>query len=115
DTHAGAGAYRLHSEEAQKTGEYLQGIARLWRCEDLPAPLRGYVDTVAAFNGSGELQRYPGSPRFAAHWLRAQDRLWLHERHPRDVELLRSLFREERRARVDQDDGFAALKAQLPP
>jgi 23S rRNA (adenine2030-N6)-methyltransferase len=115
DTHAGAGAYRLQSAEARKTGEFEQGIARLWRCEGLPAPLRGYIDSVAAFNGSGELVRYPGSPRFAAHWLRPQDRLWLHEMHPRDVELLRDLFRGDRRVRIDQADGFAALKAQLPP
>jgi 23S rRNA (adenine2030-N6)-methyltransferase len=30
DTHAGAGAYSLTDEFAQKTGEYLQGVAKLW-------------------------------------------------------------------------------------
>ena len=29
DTHAGAGVYDLHGTQAQKTGEYLQGIERL--------------------------------------------------------------------------------------
>ena len=30
DTHAGAGLYRLFSQEAEKTAEYAEGIGRLW-------------------------------------------------------------------------------------
>ena len=35
DTHAGAGLYDLHSSEANKVGEYQQGIARLWAAHRL--------------------------------------------------------------------------------
>ena len=30
DSHAGAGAYALHADHAQKNAEYKQGIAKLW-------------------------------------------------------------------------------------
>ena len=36
DTHAGAGLYDLHSSEANKVGEYQQGIARLWAVKGQP-------------------------------------------------------------------------------
>jgi 23S rRNA (adenine2030-N6)-methyltransferase len=115
DTHAGAGSYRLQAPEAQKTAEFRDGVGRLWRCEGLPVELRGYVDTVAALNGSGELVRYPGSPRFAAQWLRPQDRLRLFEMHPQDQRALGDLFGDDRRVRIEAGDGFAGLKALLPP
>lgn len=58
---------------------------------------------------------YPGSPLLAARLLRDADRLRLFEMHPQDVELLRSNFRGDRRVAVDSSDGFAGLKALLPP
>lgn len=35
DTHYGVGRYRLFGDEAEKTAEYREGIARLWAKEDL--------------------------------------------------------------------------------
>ncbi len=116
DTHAGAGRYRLGSDESKKTGEYRDGIARVWRTPPLPALLDDYLAAIAADNsGGGELHSYPGSPQFAAHCLRAQDRLRLFERHPQDFSLLTRHFAADRRAQVTQGDGFAGLKALLPP
>ena len=68
DSHAGAGAYALHAEHAQKNAEYKQGIARLWPTSnmlDLPPMLADYLAQVQAFNPHEELALYPGSPRFA--------------------------------------------------
>jgi len=31
DSHAGAGRYLLSGEHAERTGEYLEGIARIWQ------------------------------------------------------------------------------------
>ena len=116
DTHAGAGRYRLGSDEAQKTGEYRDGIARVWQSPPTPELLDDYLAIVAADNrGGSELHTYPGSPQFAAHCLRAQDRLRLFERHPQDFPLLARQFGDDRRAQVTQGDGFAGLKALLPP
>jgi len=114
DTHAGAGGYQFDTAEAQKTREYEAGIARLWLRTDLPASLQRYRDMVRAMYGD-TLLRYPGSPGFAAEVLREQDRLRLFELHPQDFAKLAKLFAADRRAKVEQTDGLAALKAMLPP
>lgn len=115
DTHAGAGRYRLQDAEAQKTREYESGIARLWSRPDLPKALQVYCDSVRAQNGGGDLRFYPGSPLFAAHSLRAQDRLRLFELHPQDYTILSNVLEKDRRAMLAKEDGLAGLKALLPP
>ncbi len=116
DTHAGAGLYALDAGYATKLAEYVDGIGRLWDRDDLPAPLADYVNLVRVLNPGGKLTAYPGSPWIAHQTLREQDRLRLFELHSSDSELLRNNFREfGRRARVQAGDGFAGLKALLPP
>ena len=115
DTHAGAGRYQLGSEHAERTGEYLEGIARIWQQDDLPAELEAYINVVKHFNRSGQLRYYPGSPLIARQLLREQDSLQLTELHPSDYPLLRSEFQKDNRARVEKADGFQQLKAKLPP
>ena len=120
DTHAGAGFYALDAEEAKRTGEYVDGIARLWERKDLPPALATYVALVRALNGSATLRRYPGSPRIAANMMRdsaqARDTLRLGELHSTDFALLRRQFKDAgRRVTVEQADGFEVLKAALPP
>ncbi|GGO87331.1 ribosomal RNA large subunit methyltransferase J [Marinobacterium nitratireducens] len=114
DTHAGAGGYRLGDAMAQKKAEYRDGIGRLWgdgKIEAL-APLMQVLDGL---NPDGRLAYYPGSPVIAAQLLRPQDRLRLFELHPSDRELLGRNFASDRRVRVEGSDGFASLKALLPP
>ncbi len=115
DTHAGAGAYALHTEQAQKHAEYRQGIARLWQQPSLPPLLADYLNQVRAFNPHEELAAYPGSPRFARALMRPQDQLRLFELHPTDHELLADNFAGDRQVMVSKGDGFAGLKGQLPP
>ncbi|MEZ2840594.1 23S rRNA (adenine(2030)-N(6))-methyltransferase [Escherichia coli] len=115
DTHAVAGRYQLGSEHAERTGEYLEGIARIWQQDDLPAELEAYINVVKHFNRSGQLRYYPGSPLIARQLLREQDSLQLTELHPSDYPLLRSEFQKDSRARVEKADGFQQLKAKLPP
>ena len=116
DTHAGAAAYALDEGYATKNAEYDSGIARLWDRSDLPQPLADYVAAVRAFNGSGALRRYPGSPQLATQLLRAQDRLRLFELHSTESRLLQQYFREDApRVIAQAGDGFAGLQAVLPP
>ena len=115
DTHAGAGGYSLEGDYAQKKGEYVQGIARLWSRDDLPEPVADYVDLVRRFNADGQLKQYPGSPAFAQMLLRPQDQLRLFELHPTDFRILAAFVGEGQGAEAKSLDGFAALKGQLPP
>ncbi len=116
DTHAGAGMYAIDSEQAKKTGEYVDGIARLWNRVDLPPPMKPYMDALQAANGGLKLRRYPGSPWLAAHFARNGDSLRLCELHSTDFALLRREFKDGgRRIKVEQQDGFEVMKAALPP
>jgi 23S rRNA (adenine2030-N6)-methyltransferase len=128
DTHSGAGVYALDSAQAVKSGEYLDGIARLWERDDLPAALADYVNLVRGMNPSGRLRYYPGSPYVAEQVARPEDRLRLFELHPADTRLLVDNFRKleahkaeqgersrGRRILIEHADGFHGLKALLPP
>ncbi len=115
ETHAGPGNYRLDDEQSRKTGEWRDGIGRLFALPHAPEPLRRYVDAVRACNPDGTLHRYPGSPLLAASALRAGDRLVLCELHPDEAKSLRALFRNDARVQVHARDGYAAMKALLPP
>ena len=116
DTHAGAGAYALDSGYAVKLAEYKEGIGRLWGHNDLPPALAEYVDLVRRLNPDRRLQAYPGSPFIALWTMREQDRLRLFELHSKDARLLQENFQDAgRQVIVESGDGFAGLKALLPP
>ena len=115
DTHAGAGGYSLEGQYAQKKGEYLQGVARLWQLDELPESVADYMALVRQFNPDGMLEQYPGSPAFAQMLLRSQDQLRLFERHPTDHRILEAYLGGVRGAEVKDTDGFEGLKGQVPP
>jgi 23S rRNA (adenine2030-N6)-methyltransferase len=116
DTHAGAGLYELDSSEARKNAEFEGGIARLLADRtQLPASIEPYLQVIDALNGGSALRLYPGSPWLAAELLRGDDRLRLFEMHPQDTQLLEDNFERDRRCKIHPSDGFAGLKALLPP
>lgn len=116
DTHSGVGSYRLSSDEAEKTGEYKEGIGRLWEQTDLPEEISRYVNLIKSLNHGGKaLRYYAGSPMIAAQLLRPQDRALFTELHPSDYPLLRNNFKEFKNITVKRDDGFQQVKATLPP
>ncbi|MDI3326007.1 23S rRNA (adenine(2030)-N(6))-methyltransferase RlmJ [Pontibacterium granulatum] len=114
DTHSGGGRYDLHSAHAEKTGEFEEGIGRIWQqdCAELLTP---YLAAVREMNPGNTLQYYPGSPALAQHLCREQDRLLMTELHSSDFPRLQQVFRGDRRARVLQEEGYKQLKASLPP
>lgn len=119
DTHAGTGLYDLSSPEAQKTGEWRDGIGRLLSSSPAAGAAAGllapYLDAVRARNPQGGLARYPGSPGIARALLRPQDRLSAIEMHPHDAATLRKNFAGDFQTRVLELDGWLALGAHLPP
>ncbi|HDZ9126230.1 TPA: 23S rRNA (adenine(2030)-N(6))-methyltransferase RlmJ [Vibrio cholerae] len=115
DTHSGVGRYDLTHEWSEKTGEYKQGIARVWQQDNIPAELDSYLDAIRQLNQGETLRYYPGSPRVARAHLREQDRMVLTELHPSDYPLLEQEFHRDRQVSIYKEDGFSRLKASLPP
>src|SRR4051812_43940958 len=95
DTHAGAGLYDLTGDEATRSLEWREGIARLCAAkmaEPVRALLAPYLDVVTGLNGGGALNCSPGSPALVRAFLRAQDRLIACELEPAGAAaLLRNL------------------------
>lgn len=118
DTHAGIGLYDLSSEEAQKTGEWLDGIGKLMEAELGPHVselLEPYLSAIRELNPEGGIRFYPGSPKLARMLFRPQDRLSAMELHPEDYVRLHRLFEGDHHARITELDGWLALGAHLPP
>ena len=116
DTHAGAGMYALSSEFAQKNAEFETGIARLIDAKNLTHHLSQFINCIQSFNAENNLHFYPGSPKIAAHYLRADHKMRLFELHPTDYKLLQQNFSHQiKQTKVAQQDGFAGLKSCLPP
>ena len=113
DTHAGRGLYRLEGEEARRTGEAAEGVARLRTGVD-PAIDR-YLDAIAACRAANGDDAYPGSPWLLAHALRAYDRIACCELQPEEAAALKANFAGDARVAVHARDGYAAIKALLPP
>ncbi|MBN9071229.1 MAG: 23S rRNA (adenine(2030)-N(6))-methyltransferase RlmJ [Rhizobiales bacterium] len=118
DTHAGAGLYDLSSAEAQKTGEWRDGIGRVLAAKLVAEPaalLAPYLDIVRSFDAGSGVTAYPGSPIIVRRLLRRQDRLFAIELHEADAATLAGHFAGDVQARVMRLDGWLALGAQLPP
>ena len=116
DTHAGAGLYDLRTPEADKTGEYRDGIGRVMpHAATAPALFADYLAMVRSFNGDDGLTAYPGSPSLINALMRSQDRAHFNELHPTDETRLADLMRRGNRVHVEKTDGLRALIAQLPP
>lgn len=94
DTHAGIGRYDLAAEEAERTGEWREGVGRLdapfdEEVERLIAPYRAVLAQTRQRHG---VHTYPGSPQVLREMLRRQDRGVLVELHPADHAVLAERF-----------------------
>ncbi|HUS97811.1 MAG TPA: 23S rRNA (adenine(2030)-N(6))-methyltransferase RlmJ [Hyphomicrobiaceae bacterium] len=130
DTHAGTGMYALDSAEAQKTGEWREGIGRLLGLSldepegSLPTAgaklvsdetVAAYLELVRRYNSGAQLNHYPGSPVIARDLLRGQDVLVANELHPADFEALQNEFIRDRQTKTLNLDGWLVPKSVLPP
>ena len=115
DTHGGRGLYKLDGESAQKTGEALDGIARLQAEAPREPAIQRYLAAVKACRQQHGPHAYPGSPWLLAHALREQDRIAACELLPEEAAALKANFAQDPRVAVHARDGYAAIKALLPP
>jgi 23S rRNA (adenine2030-N6)-methyltransferase len=114
DSHAGRGYYDLQSPEAQKSGEAERGIQRLIDTSIGEPALADYWTAIRARRGK-RLARYPGSPALIASGLRPQDRALFVELMPAEARATEREIESLGRVRTEIGDGYAALKAFLPP
>lgn len=118
DTHAGSGRYDLGSEEALRTHEWKDGVARIDRSplapavEALLAPYRHALAGARALYGP---DAYPGSPWLCRHVMRPDDRLIAAELHPPTYRKLVDSLGRDRRCKALAIDGWTALRANVPP
>jgi 23S rRNA (adenine2030-N6)-methyltransferase len=114
DSHAGVGLYDLQGDQASRTGEWLEGIGRLWQAPDLPESTADYFGVLRDLNPDGVLRYYPGSPELARQLTRDQDRVLLNEKHPEDGQLLKDNMKGDRRVAVHLGEGWHVPRALLP-
>ncbi|MEJ7933943.1 23S rRNA (adenine(2030)-N(6))-methyltransferase RlmJ [Sphingobium sp. AN558] len=112
DTHAGCGLYDLRGDEANRTGEAIRGVLRVFA--DPQPLLEEYRAAVQAVNVGSEPHLYPGSPQILAQLLRPQDFLILNEKHPEDAYALRGVMRGTSAA-VHERDAYEFWLAMVPP
>lgn len=118
DTHAGAGLYKLDSEEALKTGEAARGIQKLLFQNNIPSELYSYVSFVKE---SLLKKYYPGSPAIEVLKALEGSSVFLTELHPKEYKKLESnisIVRENQNSsvvRILNESGWDILKQQIPP
>ncbi|MFY9770392.1 MAG: 23S rRNA (adenine(2030)-N(6))-methyltransferase RlmJ [Xanthobacteraceae bacterium] len=123
DTHAGAGLYNLLGPQAARSGEWRDGIGRLFAMprsgatgtDSLQALVAPYLDIITALNPAGTLRLYPGSPLIVKALLRRQDRLIACELEPSAAASLKAALHGDARAKVLSIDGWVGLFANVPP
>jgi 23S rRNA (adenine2030-N6)-methyltransferase len=114
DTHAGRGEYDLHPGDPKHPSEWQSGVAKVLAAQPRHAALSRYRTHVAAGVHGGSLL-YRGSPLLAADALRPVDRAVFFETQREEASHLRDLLGSSGRIRVETADGFAGLRALLPP
>lgn len=123
DSHAGEGVYDLHQIVIKSQPEYLNGIARLFAQTSSPVEMSSYLELVKALNAEVTIPHpnkpppryYPGSPFIAAKLMRPQDRLVACEWQALAYAQLKKSLGGNKQCAVHHRDGYAALKAFLPP
>lgn len=112
ETHGGRGAYEL----SHQSDEAVQGRGRFDAGEYRADELRNFAALIAGFrSGRSQTRAYPGSPVIAAQQLRPQDRAVICEVVATEAHMLERELAGNPRVRVERADGFARLRAWLPP
>jgi 23S rRNA (adenine2030-N6)-methyltransferase len=117
DTHAGTGLYDLTSVQANKTGEWRDGIGRL---KEPLAPeeelvLETYRHVLSKVQNRFGATFYPGSPQIIREMLRPGDKGILVERHVEDARRLKQRYEKAATMKVMPMDGWIALHGLVPP
>src|SRR5574344_70127 len=92
DSHAGAGRYHLDDERSLKTGEAESGIKKLFAyCKNnatdtsIPLSVKRFLELEEPYLMQN---MYAGSPEIERLLMRENDKLFLVEKHPAEIESL---------------------------
>jgi 23S rRNA (adenine2030-N6)-methyltransferase len=117
DTHAGRGGY----DQSSPSPEAAAGVVRFHAAPHEAAELREFAAFLSRFRAlPAHRHVYPGSPLIAASALRSQDRAVFVESLGTEARALEGSLAAlpsggSHRARIERGDGFARLRAYLPP
>ena len=119
DTHGGAGKYDLSTAEAQKSGEFLNGIHRLVKLDDsikrnAPEGVKQYLKVVEDMRAGSGKGAYPGSPWFALEGMRDIDTATIFEMQ-RDVFQQLYYNIRDKRAGLHERNAYEGLLGVIPP
>ncbi|MFW2148839.1 23S rRNA (adenine(2030)-N(6))-methyltransferase RlmJ [Acinetobacter sp. TY1] len=119
DTHGGAGKYDLSTAEAQKSGEFLNGIHRLVKLDDsikrnAPEGVKQYLKVVEDMRACSGKGAYPGSPWFALEGMRDIDKATIFEMQ-RDVFQQLYYNIRDKRAGLHERNAYEGLLGVIPP
>ena len=116
DLFAGSGQYALDRGPAARSGEWREGIGRLWSLNRAPATLRVWLDAIRGLQPDpARLTMYPGSPALIQQRLRDQDQLVACELHPGASAVLQDVLRADSRCHLHRRDAREAARALFPP
>lgn len=113
ETHAGRGIYDLSSFEAQKTGEYVEGIKRILAKE--ASNNDSYLELIKQVKENYGPSFYPGSPLIAQMILRDYDDIFLMELHPGEFKHLFKLANNTSKTTIYKRDGYKGVLSLSPP
>lgn len=116
DTHSGAGMYSLQSEWSNKTGEYKNGIQKIYFDKEIEELIPSYFNVIRELNDNTlDLNAYPGSPYIAASLLGEKDDISLIELHPNEYKELKYNMYYFKNVHVHHREAKEGLNALLPP
>jgi 23S rRNA (adenine2030-N6)-methyltransferase len=119
DTHAGRGSYDLSSPTLEAAG----GVARFTQAQHAAQELRAFAALLGRLRARAARRHlYPGSPLIAVSELRSQDRAVLIELLGAEAHALAQALAslpaagdDGARVLIERGDGYAGLRAWLPP
>jgi 23S rRNA (adenine2030-N6)-methyltransferase len=114
DSHAGRGQYDLSGEQAQKVGEWKDGIAQFSKDKVSADALKLYLNTISDFQEKHTSETYPGSPALMHQMMQPNDRAVLFELHPAEYIALRKALEFDKRLRILDKNAMNFLIDYLP-
>lgn len=116
ETHAGRGVYELDGSGTDASRAGRASLEQILSRADDGGELSHYANVIKRHRVDANSRvAYPGSPLIAQSLLRDQDRALLVELLATEASALSTAIGRSARIRVERGDGYALLRAHMPP